>query len=46
MSGIAITFMIISMLTIWGGLALSLWNLSRHPEKQDDDIELAPTSNE
>ena len=23
---------------IWGGLAVSLINLSRHPEKQDDDV--------
>lgn len=38
MSGIAIVFMIISMLTIWGGLALALINLSRHPEKHDDDV--------
>lgn len=38
MSAIAIVFMIISMLTIWGGLAVSLINLSRHPEKRDDDV--------
>ncbi|WP_159611858.1 methionine/alanine import family NSS transporter small subunit [Glutamicibacter sp. JC586] len=45
MSGIAIVFMIISMLTIWGGLAVSLINLSRHPEKDDDHvIETAETA--
>ncbi|MGP9528953.1 MULTISPECIES: methionine/alanine import family NSS transporter small subunit [Micrococcaceae] len=38
MSGIAIVFMIISMLTIWGGLAISLINLSRNPEKDDDHV--------
>lgn len=38
MSAIAIVFMIISMLTIWGGLIVSLINLSRHPEKHDDDV--------
>ncbi|MGO2053560.1 methionine/alanine import family NSS transporter small subunit [Glutamicibacter sp. 287] len=46
MSGIAITFMIIAMLTIWGGLAISLVNLSRNPEKHDDDVEPATTGNE
>ncbi|MBF6673278.1 MULTISPECIES: methionine/alanine import family NSS transporter small subunit [Glutamicibacter] len=38
MTGIAIVFMIISMLTIWGGLAVALINLSRHPEKDNDDV--------
>lgn len=38
MSGVAIVFMIISMLTIWGGLVVSLINLSRHPEKDDDHV--------
>lgn len=38
MSGIAILFMIISMITIWGGLIAALINLSRHPEKSDDDV--------
>ncbi|GAA1404303.1 hypothetical protein AUR04nite_09280 [Glutamicibacter uratoxydans] len=38
MSAIAIIFMIISMLTIWGGLVVALINLSRHPEKTDDDV--------
>ena len=38
MSALAIVFMIISMLTIWGGLAVALIHLSRHPEKTDDDV--------
>lgn len=38
MSTIAIVFMIVSMLTIWGGLAVALIHLSRHPEKTDDDV--------
>ena len=43
MHPIAIVFMIISMLTIWGGLVVSFINLSKHPEKSDDDvIEPAP----
>lgn len=43
MTPIAIIFMLISMITIWGGLIIALINLSRHPEKSDDDvIEPAP----
>lgn len=38
MNGIAILFMIISMITIWGGLIVALINLSHHPEKSDDDV--------
>ncbi|WP_417373425.1 methionine/alanine import family NSS transporter small subunit [Glutamicibacter protophormiae] len=38
MSTLAIVFMIVSMLTIWGGLAVALIHLSRHPEKTDDDV--------
>jgi hypothetical protein len=29
---IAITMMIIAIVTVWGGLALALLNLKRHPE--------------
>lgn len=36
MTSVAITMMIIAMLTVWGGLGLALWNLSRHPEEQDE----------
>jgi len=34
MTGIAITMMIISILTVWGGLGLALMNLARHPEDE------------
>ncbi|MDQ0095745.1 methionine/alanine import family NSS transporter small subunit [Paeniglutamicibacter psychrophenolicus] len=34
MTPIAITMLVIALLTIWGGLALSLVNLSRHPEDE------------
>ncbi|MDD0857206.1 methionine/alanine import family NSS transporter small subunit [Arthrobacter alpinus] len=36
MTPVAITMMIIAMLTVWGGLALSMWNLARHPEDEDE----------
>lgn len=43
MTPIAITMMIIAMVTIWGGLALSLVNLARHPEDEDNlPEEIAP----
>lgn len=35
MTPIAITMMIISMVTVWGGLVLALVNLARHPEDED-----------
>lgn len=38
MTPIAITMMIIAILTVWGGLALALVNLSRHPEELDDEL--------
>ncbi len=38
MTPVAITMMIIALLTVWGGLALALWNLSRHPEEQEDQV--------
>jgi len=47
MSGIAIVLMLISMITIWGGLILALINLSRHPElpeDPEDDLIDVPTS--
>lgn len=34
MSTAAIVMLIISILTVWGGLALALANLSRHPEDE------------
>ncbi|MDO5751135.1 MAG: methionine/alanine import family NSS transporter small subunit [Rothia sp. (in: high G+C Gram-positive bacteria)] len=35
----AIIMCAIAILIIWGGLGLALWNLSRHPELEDDDNE-------
>lgn len=32
MTPIAITMMIIAMVTVWGGLVAGIVNLSRHPE--------------
>lgn len=36
MTTTAIIMMIVAMATVWGGLALALWNLSRHPEEADE----------
>ncbi|PQZ96189.1 hypothetical protein CQ018_02615 [Arthrobacter sp. MYb227] len=35
MTPVAITMMIIAMVTVWGGLALAMWNLARHPEDEE-----------
>lgn len=32
----AIVMMVISMVFLWGGLALSIMHLMRHPEEVDD----------
>ena len=37
MTALAITFMIIAMLVVWGGLALSLRFLMRHPLPPEDE---------
>lgn len=37
MSGIAIGFMIFSMVTLWGGLAWSLFRLRKNPEVKEDE---------
>lgn len=34
MTPIAITMLIIAIVTVWGGLALALLNLQRHPEDE------------
>ncbi len=36
MSTSAIVMMIVAMATIWGGLALSIRHLVRHPEEPDE----------
>ena len=35
MTPVAITMMIIAVLTIGGGFSLALWNLARHPEEDE-----------
>ena len=42
MSTVAIVFMIIAMVTVWGGLALAIINLARHPEVADAEPEAPP----
>lgn len=36
MNNSAIIMMIVAMVTVWGGLLLSVVNLLRHPEDTDD----------
>lgn len=36
MSSAAIWMMLIAMILVWGGLALSVLHLVRHPEEPDD----------
>lgn len=36
MSADAIIMLIIAIVTVWGGLALALVNLARHPEAEED----------
>ncbi len=31
MSTSAIVMMLVAMLVLWGGLAVAIWNISRHP---------------
>ena len=35
----AIVMMVISILLLWGGLALSIWHLSKNPEQLDEVLE-------
>lgn len=39
MSATAIVMMIISMITVWGGLVAAIVNLARHPEAADSEPE-------
>lgn len=36
MNNSAIVMMIVAMVTVWGGLLLSVVNLLRHPEETED----------
>ncbi|WP_273717133.1 MetS family NSS transporter small subunit [Alkalihalobacillus pseudalcaliphilus] len=38
MSGSAITLMIISMVLLWGGMALSIWNAVKATKKKNKAI--------
>lgn len=38
MSGIAIVMMVLFMLVIWGGLAVALVNLLKHPDESAGDL--------
>ena len=35
MTPLAITFLVIAIVTIWGGFVLALVNLARHPEDEE-----------
>ncbi|SEB38218.1 Putative methionine and alanine importer, small subunit [Paramicrobacterium humi] len=37
MSASAIVMMIIAIVTVWGGMAVSIVHLQRHPEDPDDE---------
>ena len=37
MTTTAIVFMIIAMVTVWGGLVAAIVNLARHPETSDTE---------
>lgn len=36
MSTSAVWMMVVALITVWGGLALSVVNLIQHPEEPDD----------
>ncbi|PKI90724.1 putative methionine/alanine importer small subunit [Actinomycetales bacterium SN12] len=37
MTTTAVVMMIVAMVTVWGGLALAVVNLVRHPEAAEDE---------
>lgn len=37
MTTTAVIFMIIAMVTVWGGLVAGIVNLARHPEQKDTE---------
>jgi len=39
MSTTAIVMMIVSMITVWGGLVAAIVNLARHPEAAESEAE-------
>lgn len=38
MSAIAMVMLLISIVTVWGGLVLALLNLRRHPEAEEPEL--------
>ncbi|MGL3151608.1 methionine/alanine import family NSS transporter small subunit [Microbacterium sp. A82] len=42
MTPTAIIFMVIAMVTVWGGLVAAIINLARHPESADSEPEAPP----
>lgn len=39
MTPLAVTMMIVAMVTVWGGLAAAIVNLARHPEVAEAEPE-------
>ncbi|PFG32028.1 methionine/alanine import family NSS transporter small subunit [Paramicrobacterium agarici] len=37
MSASAIIMMLVAIVTVWGGMAVSIVHLMRHPEEHDDE---------
>lgn len=42
MTAAAIVFMVIAMITVWGGLIVAIINLARHPEVAETEPEHPP----
>ena len=38
MSTSAIIMMLVAMTILWGGLAVAIWNITRHPSREPDDV--------
>jgi len=38
MSTTAVIMMLIAMTVLWGGLALAIWNISRHPGEEPGSV--------
>lgn len=36
MSGAAIVMMLLSMIVLWGGLGLAIWNITRHQGEEPE----------
>jgi hypothetical protein len=38
MSTSAIVMMLVAMLILWGGLAVAIWNITRHPAAEPEGV--------